>query len=179
MQHTATTEASSPYFQRGSSEDSAPPLPLRLRRRPQPDWCGGWRRRRGRVVLLASLEISRRCVRELAQDPRGVQVGCRYGGPSEYMLRVGARWVGKELNVWQKRSPNLSVRKVVPTLTSTNTEIYLSMAGAKLSFILVPAGVVRRAGVCSRHCIALHRGACRGELQARRERRRRPQVPRV
>jgi hypothetical protein len=37
----------------------------------------------------------------------------------------------------------LSVRKVVPTLTSTSTEIYLSMAGAKqhddTGFILVPA----------------------------------------
>jgi hypothetical protein len=69
----------------------------------------------------------------------------------------------------------VSVRKVVTTLTSTSTEFYLSMAGAKqLSdtiFILVPAGAVRPAGVCSRHCIALHHGACRGELQARRERR--------
>jgi hypothetical protein len=37
----------------------------------------------------------------------------------------------------------LSVRKVVPTLTSTSVEIYLSMDGAKqhvdASFILVPA----------------------------------------
>jgi hypothetical protein len=33
--------------------------------------------------------------------------------------------------------------------------------------------------VCSRHYIALHRGACRGELQARRERRQGPQVPEV
>jgi hypothetical protein len=69
----------------------------------------------------------------------------------------------------------VSVRKVVTTLTSTSTEFYLSMAGAKqlsdTSFILVPAGAVRPAGVCSRHCIALHHGACRGELQARRERR--------
>jgi hypothetical protein len=63
----------------------------------------------------------------------------------------------------------LSVQKVVPTLTSTSVEIYLSMAGAKqlgeTSFILVPAGAVHPAGVCSRHCIALHYGACRGELQ--------------
>jgi hypothetical protein len=77
----------------------------------------------------------------------------------------------------------LSVRKVVSTLTSTSTEIYLSMAGAKqlsdTSFILVPAGAVRPAGVCSRHCIARHRGACRGELQARWERRQCPQVPEV
>jgi hypothetical protein len=40
-----------------------------------------------------------------------------------------------------------------------------------LSFILVPAGAVRPAGVCSGHYIAVHRGACRGGLQARRERR--------
>jgi hypothetical protein len=69
----------------------------------------------------------------------------------------------------------LSVRKVVPTLTSTSVEIYLSMAGAMnlgdTSFILVPAGAVRPAGVCSRYCIVLHCGACRGELQAWRERR--------
>jgi hypothetical protein len=49
------------------------------------------------------------------------------------------------------------------------------MAGAEqlvtLGFILVPAGAVRPAGVCSGHYIALHRGACRGGLQARRERR--------
>jgi hypothetical protein len=63
----------------------------------------------------------------------------------------------------------LSVRKVVPTLTSKSAEIYLSMAGAKqlgdTGFILVPAGVVRPAVVCSRcsrHCIVLHHGACRG-----------------
>jgi hypothetical protein len=77
----------------------------------------------------------------------------------------------------------LSVRKVVPTLTSTSAEIYLSMAGAKqlgdTRFILVPAGAVRPAVVCSRHCIALHRSACRGELQARRERRQGLQVPEV
>jgi hypothetical protein len=77
----------------------------------------------------------------------------------------------------------LSVRKVVPTLTSMSTEIYLSMAGAKQlsdkSFILVPVGAVRPAGMCSRHCIAPHRGACRGELQAWRERRWCLQVPEV
>jgi hypothetical protein len=58
------------------------------------------------------------------------------------------------------------MRKVVLTLTSTSAEIYLSMVGAKqlgdTRFILVPAGAVRPAGVCSRYCIALHRGACRG-----------------
>jgi hypothetical protein len=69
----------------------------------------------------------------------------------------------------------LSVRKVVSTLTSICVEIYLSMAGAKqlvtLGFILVPAGAVRPVGVCSGHYIALHRSACRGGLQTRRERR--------
>jgi hypothetical protein len=77
----------------------------------------------------------------------------------------------------------VSVRKVVPTLTSTSAEIYLSMAGAKqlgdTRFILVSVGAVRPAGGCSRHCIALHRSACGGELQARRERRRSLQVPEV
>jgi hypothetical protein len=77
----------------------------------------------------------------------------------------------------------LSVQKVVPILTSKSAEIYPSMAGAKQSgdtrFILVPAGAVRPAGMCSRHCIALHRGACRGVLQARWERRLVLQVPEV
>jgi uncharacterized protein (DUF1786 family) len=49
------------------------------------------------------------------------------------------------------------------------------MAGAKqlvmLSFIRVPAGAVRLARVRSGHYIAVHRGACRGGLQARRVRR--------
>jgi hypothetical protein len=57
------------------------------------------------------------------------------------------------------------------------------MAGAKQlvtsDFILVPAGAVRPAGVCSGHYIALHRGACRGGLQVRRERRPGLQVPEV
>jgi hypothetical protein len=77
----------------------------------------------------------------------------------------------------------LSVRKVVPTLTSKSTEIYPSMAGAMqlgvTRFILVPSGAVRPAGMCSGHCIALHRSACRGVLQARRERRLVLQVPEV
>jgi hypothetical protein len=64
----------------------------------------------------------------------------------------------------------MSVRKVVPTLTSKSAEIYLSMAGAKqlsdTGFILVPAGVVRPAVMCSVH-YALHHSACRGGLQAR------------
>jgi hypothetical protein len=57
------------------------------------------------------------------------------------------------------------------------------MAGAKqlvtLGFILVPAGAVRPAVVCSGHYIVLHRSACRGGLQSRRERRPGLQVPEV
>jgi hypothetical protein len=75
------------------------------------------------------------------------------------------------------------VRKVVPTLNSKSTEIYPSMAGAKqlgdTRFILVPAGTVRPAGMCSGHCIVLHRSASRGVLQVRRERRLVLQVPEV
>jgi hypothetical protein len=68
------------------------------------------------------------------------------------------------------------MRKVVPTLTSKSAEIYLSMAGARqhtdtgLSWFRPWA--VRPAGVRSGRCIVLHRSACRGELQAKRERRR-------
>jgi hypothetical protein len=47
-----------------------------------------------------------------------------------------------------------------------SAEICPSMVGAKQletrGFILVPAGAVRPALVCSRHCIASHRGACSG-----------------
>jgi hypothetical protein len=46
-------------------------------------------------------------------------------------------------------------------------------------FILVPAGAVRPAVVCSGHCIASHRGARRGGLQAWWERRPGLQVPEV
>jgi hypothetical protein len=57
------------------------------------------------------------------------------------------------------------------------------MVGAKqlmtLDFILVPAGGRTSAGVCSGHYIVLHRGARRGGLQARRERRSGLQVPEV
>jgi hypothetical protein len=57
------------------------------------------------------------------------------------------------------------------------------MAGAKqlvtLGFILVPAGAVRPAGACLGHYIVSHRSACRGGLQARRERRLGLQVPEV
>jgi hypothetical protein len=31
-----------------------------------------------------------------------------------------------------------------------------------MGFILVPAGAIRPAVVCWKHCIALHRGACSG-----------------
>jgi hypothetical protein len=77
----------------------------------------------------------------------------------------------------------LSVQKVVPTLTSKSTEIYPSMAGAKqlgdTRFILVPAGAVHPVRMCLGHYIALHRSACRGVLQAWRERRLVLQVPEV
>jgi hypothetical protein len=69
----------------------------------------------------------------------------------------------------------LLVRNVVPTLTS-NERWDQPLDGPVLAtkdtgFILVPAGVVRPAVVCSKHCIVLHRGARRGGLQAWRERR--------
>jgi hypothetical protein len=54
----------------------------------------------------------------------------------------------------------VSVRKVVPTLTSTSAEIYLSMAGAKqhndTDFILVPAVGRRssRGALEALYCIA-------------------------
>jgi hypothetical protein len=68
------------------------------------------------------------------------------------------------------------VRNVVPTLTS-NERWDQPLDGPVLAtkdtgFILVPAGAVRPAVVCSRNYIALHRGAARrGGLQAWRERR--------
>jgi hypothetical protein len=75
------------------------------------------------------------------------------------------------------------VQKVVPTLTSKSVEIYLSMADAKqhndtgLSWFR--PWDVRPAGVRPGRCIAVHRGGCRGELKARRERRKGLQVPEV
>jgi hypothetical protein len=75
------------------------------------------------------------------------------------------------------------VRKLVPTLTSTSVEIYLSMVGAKqhvdTSFILVPAVGRTSSRGRSRCCIVLHRSACRGGLQAWRDKRRGLQVPEV
>jgi hypothetical protein len=102
-----------------------------------------------------------------------------------YSVRITIEMAGEKLifSTIPYLARQLSVRKVVPTLTSMSTEIYLSMDGAKqpgdMRFILVPAGAVRPAGGCSWHCIALHRSACRGELQARWERRRGLQVPEV
>jgi hypothetical protein len=57
------------------------------------------------------------------------------------------------------------------------------MAGAKQLVTLILSwfrpGAVRPAAVCSGHYIALHRGAHRGGLQARRERRSGLRVPEV
>jgi hypothetical protein len=79
---------------------------------------------------------------------------------------AGVRQLGPCTRVRLPPPGRLSVQKVLPTLTSKSIEIYLSMAGAKqlsdTGFILVPDGALRPAVVCSRHCIALHRGACKG-----------------
>jgi hypothetical protein len=84
---------------------------------------------------------------------------------SNIFLSISLKFYGVNLEILI-----LSVRKVVPTLNSRSVEIHLSMAGAKqlvtLGFILVPAGAVRPAVVCSGHYIALHLSACRGGLQA-------------
>jgi hypothetical protein len=70
------------------------------------------------------------------------------------------------------------VRKVVPTLTSKSDEIYLSMVGAKqhndtgLSWFRPWA--IHLAWVRSGHYIAVHRGACIGELQATGEQEKAP-----
>jgi hypothetical protein len=78
---------------------------------------------------------------------------------------------------------NVPVWNVVPTLTS-NERWDQPFDGPVLAtkdtgFILVPAGAVRPAVVCSKHCIALHRGARRGGLQAWWDRRPGLQVPEV
>jgi hypothetical protein len=68
---------------------------------------------------------------------------------------------GSNTSSWCRRSRYLSVRKVVPTLTSTSTEIYLSMAGAKqhndTGFILVPAvsRTSSRGTLKALYCVAL------------------------
>jgi hypothetical protein len=75
---------------------------------------------------------------------------------------------GSNTSSWRGRSRYLSVRKVVPTLTSTSAEIYLSMAGAKqhndTGFILVPAvgRTSSRGTLEAMYCVApwcLQRGA--------------------
>jgi hypothetical protein len=98
----------------------------------------------------------------------------QYGMTIVDLTKIGFKYEPFVLakNVHQVFYVKVSVQKVVPTLTSTGAEIYLSMANAKqlsdTSFILVPVGAVCLVEVCSRHCIALHCGACR-ELQERRE----------
>jgi hypothetical protein len=91
-------------------------------------------------------------------------------------------FVGPKSVLWSSIL-QVSVRKVVPTITS-NERWDQPLDGSVLAtndtgFILGPAGAVRPAVVCSRHYIALHRGARRGGLQARRERRPGLQVPEV
>jgi hypothetical protein len=96
----------------------------------------GRRCRHGRLRRACSIRCSsaRRCC---SADHR-----CSFAG------RRGrsAQWLCRS-------STNLSVHKVVPALTSTSAEIYLSMASAEqlgdTSFILVPAEAVRPAG-CAR-----------------------------
>jgi hypothetical protein len=112
---------------------------------------------------------------------RGSELPMEYLGDL-YSVRITIEMAGGKLifSSLPHLAHQLSVRKVVPTLTSMRAEIYLSMVGlGDTRFILVPAGVVRPVGVCSRHCIALHHGACRGALQARQERRRSLHVPEV
>jgi hypothetical protein len=77
--------------------------------------------------------------------------------------------------------PLLSVRNVVPTLTSISAEIYPSMVGAKqlktqgLSWFWPGPYVQQR---CARGTVLLRTGVpVVGRLQARRERRRDLQVP--
>jgi hypothetical protein len=100
-----------------------------------------------------------------------------------YSVRITIEMAGEKLIPMQSPSlaRQLSVRKVVPTLTSKSAEIYLSMAGAKqhndTSLSRFWPWAIHQAGVRSGCCIAVHRGACRGELQARRERRKSLQVP--
>jgi hypothetical protein len=93
----------------------------------------------------------------------------------------------------------VSVRKVVLTLTSKSAEIYLSMAGAKqlvtrgLSWFrpepyvqqwyardtILRCTVVLAEGSYKRDGRGGRASACRGELQARRERRQGLQIPEV
>jgi hypothetical protein len=88
-----------------------------------------------------------------------------------YSVRITIEMVGGKL-IFSAQFPylarQLSVRKVVPTLTSTSAEIYLSMAGAKqhddTGFILVPAvgRTSSKGALKALYCIAplcLQRGA--------------------
>jgi hypothetical protein len=104
---------------------------------------------------------------------------------SRYSVRTTIERAGDEpiFSAIPYLARQLSVRKVVPTLTS-NERCDLPLDGPVLAtndtgFILVPAGAVRPAVVCSGHCIALHRSARRGVLQAWWERRPGLQVPEV
>jgi hypothetical protein len=102
-----------------------------------------------------------------------------------YSVRITIKMADEELifGAVPYLACQLMVRKVVPTLTSKSAEIYFSMAGAKqcsdTSLSWFRPWAVRPIGVRSRRCIALHCSACRGELQARRERRGSLQVPEV
>jgi hypothetical protein len=95
-----------------------------------------------------------------------------------YSVRITIEMAGGKLifSATPYLGRQVSVRKVVSTLTSKSAEIYPLMAGAKqhndtgLSWFWPWA--VRPAGVRSGRCIVVRRGACTGELQARRERRR-------
>jgi hypothetical protein len=95
-----------------------------------------------------------------------------------YSVRITLEMAGGKLifSAFPYLARELSVRKVVPTLTSTSTEIYLSMASAKQHVDTIYPGSGRGSYVQqqgrSRRCIALHHSACGGELQAWRERRR-------
>jgi hypothetical protein len=100
-----------------------------------------------------------------------------------YSVRITIEMAGGKLifSVFPYLARQLSVRKVVLTLTSKSAKIYLSMAGAKqhndtgLSWFRPWA--VRPAGVRSGCCIVVHRGARRWELQARREEEQKPLGP--
>jgi hypothetical protein len=100
-----------------------------------------------------------------------------------YSVRITIKTVGGKLISARSTylACQLSVRKLVPTLTSKSAEIGLSMAGASNTMtgglFWFRSWAVCAAGVRLWRCIAWHRGARRGELQARQERRRGLQVP--
>jgi hypothetical protein len=102
-----------------------------------------------------------------------------------YSVQITIEMASEELifSVVSLPARQLLVWKVVPTLSSKSVEIYLSMVGAKqhndtgLSWFWL--WDVHPAGVRSGRCIALHHCVCRGELQARQDRRGSLQVPEV